>query len=688
MIAVLAVVVNHISAKALPGGFVGVDVFFVISGFLITGRLLRTAHTKSTGSYFGSFYKLRVRRLLPAAAVTLLATVILSHLVFYGERAKTVTTDAVWALFFGANWHFSNVGTNYFNHDQATSPVQHYWSLSVEEQFYVVWPIVILLAGAWWVKRQPDRLFFAVRVAALVVVAGSLAWGWHQTSVAPTHAYFSTFSRAWELAVGAFLATLPPSHITSMRLVSLLSWAGLAIIGVAVAVTPDGNGFPVPWAIPAVLGSAVIIHAGRARQPANFVLCGRLSTWLGDISYSIYLVHFPAWILLAALIPDRSAYLYVTVAATTLAAAVASYYFVEEPGRRGLGVLVPRNELERHAFGVRSVVCALAALVALGCVAIQPPPPQPAFAAAISETSSAPTKPADPYFVDPLPDVQEAIQKGLTLTSWPKLTNADSSVMLAHCSNFASLDKACHWEPAPGKDVGKTVLLMGDSVMHSWLPMISGAFTSQGWKVVSIAEDDCFSAYTHYADDLQGGGKVAENTNCDAQHAFFQTALKAIKPDLVVLDNMSDAIYKVSDGKGHVLPHDQQVAAYKAGVKKTIGLIEQVGAKALMLSATPDHKQIEDCRVGSAGPQSCISSPSRQWLEIRQLDVQISKETGAKYADIQNFFCYQNLCPSTVGNLKAVIDNHHITQEYAKYLEPSFEHYLSVSGLLGPARAA
>src|SRR4051812_10360575 len=173
MVAVVAVVLNHLTGHP-KGGFVGVDVFFVISGFLITGHLLRE-HGKNGTISLLDFYKRRIRRLFPAALTVTVLTLVAGYFVFSAERFKTTATDAVWATLFGANWRFINVGTDYFQAAGPVSPLQHYWSLSVEEQFYVVWPVVILtallIAGRLAAKRTSARSAAAFLSGALLTGA-------------------------------------------------------------------------------------------------------------------------------------------------------------------------------------------------------------------------------------------------------------------------------------------------------------------------------------------------------------------------------------------------------------------------------------------------------------------------------------------------------------------------------------
>ncbi len=209
-LAVVVVILNHLFGWP-AGGFVGVDVFFVISGFLITGLLYRE-HERTGRISFVDFYRRRVKRIIPIATIVIVVTVAISFVVYFTARAQSILNDGVWALLFASNWHSAFQGTNYWADDGTVSPLQHYWSLAVEEQFYVVWPWLIVAAFAVASRRSWDG---RARRSALLVLMGtitiaSFGWAIAQTITNPGFAYFSTFVRAWELGVGAMVAIAAP----------------------------------------------------------------------------------------------------------------------------------------------------------------------------------------------------------------------------------------------------------------------------------------------------------------------------------------------------------------------------------------------------------------------------------------------------------------------------------------------
>ena len=201
-VAVVAVILFHTKIAGFTGGFVGVDVFYVISGFVITGVLLRKVESSGSPG-FGDFYARRARRILPAAGLVLVVTVLASYHWLGFVRGAEVADDARWCAVFLGNFHFLSIGTNYFSSQLPPSPLQNYWSLGVEEQFYLVYPLGLALS-LLVIPKVSVRLKVMIFTAA--VIAGSLWWSIHETSAAPYSAYLSSLTRAWELALGGFMA--------------------------------------------------------------------------------------------------------------------------------------------------------------------------------------------------------------------------------------------------------------------------------------------------------------------------------------------------------------------------------------------------------------------------------------------------------------------------------------------------
>ncbi|WP_336625249.1 MULTISPECIES: acyltransferase family protein [unclassified Microbacterium] len=334
-LAVLAVIGAH--AAGWPrGGFAGVDVFFVISGFVITGSLLREQREAARIS-LARFYARRARRLMPAAIVTIAAVVGVGFALYPRIRAEEVFADGVASMLFASNWWFAAQGMDYFAATTSVSPLQHFWSLSVEEQFYLVWPglLVVLILFLPRAARAGRGLAVLTAVAAAAVCASSLGVAVAQSAHQPSLAYFSTATRAWEFALGALLAAAAPlTRRLPGALGALLALAGtIGIIASFFVLEPSAPGFPGPWAAVPVGATALVILGGAVTPPVVlFPLTNRLSGAIGDASYSLYLWHFPVVVFAAAFLPASGWSLAVILLAVAVLGSV-SYLLVEQPLR-------------------------------------------------------------------------------------------------------------------------------------------------------------------------------------------------------------------------------------------------------------------------------------------------------------------------------------------------------------------
>ena len=327
-VAVLLVALSHAGIGFLKGGFVGVDVFFVLSGFLITGLLLSGAIERRSVSLV-DFYARRARRILPAAALTLVATDVVAYRLLNFVRAKQILHDSISASLFTANIHFANQGTDYFAQAQPPSPVQHFWSLAVEEQFYLVWPALLALVlfgvaltrhtrrhassgvRSWSRRVALSRVALrqqahdvtdgAVRrllVAVIVVTLASLSWSIYDTGAHATVAYFSTLTRVWELGLGALLAIGASWLVRAPGgLRTVAGWLGLACIAGAGVMFSSTTPFPGFSALLPTLGAVLVIGAGignhQLRLGAPRLLSLAPLRYVGDRSYAFYLWHWP-----------------------------------------------------------------------------------------------------------------------------------------------------------------------------------------------------------------------------------------------------------------------------------------------------------------------------------------------------------------------------------------------------------
>ncbi|HUA94951.1 MAG TPA: acyltransferase, partial [Acidimicrobiales bacterium] len=341
-VAVMAVVLFHSGLSAVPGGYIGVDVFFVISGFVITGVLLRERST-TNGTSLLAFYGRRCRRIIPAATLVIVVTVLLAYEFGGFGIGSEAATDGRWAAVFLSNFHFASNGTNYLASQQAPSPLQNFWSLSVEEQFYLVYPMLFLILAGLRGLSLRARLALGL----VVVVGASFAFSVLDTAHDPTGAYFSPFTRAWELGLGALVAVGTPALLrVPARLGAVASWAGLGCIVISAIAFDARTAYPGSAVAIPVVGAALVIAGGMPAHPmgAELVLGRAPFRGLGRISYSLYLWHWPILIVAADAAGTRSLPVldnlgWILVAVVV---AIASYLLVENPIRHARFVLSSR----------------------------------------------------------------------------------------------------------------------------------------------------------------------------------------------------------------------------------------------------------------------------------------------------------------------------------------------------------
>ena len=662
MVAVVAVFVNHLVGHP-RGAFTGVDVFFVISGYLITGLLVRDAGQVGVRRFFAGFYARRARRILPAALTVLAVSWAAAGLTFTGARVRDAHTDIGWSLGFLANVHSARLGTDYFAQGRAPSITQHFWSLAVEEQFYLAWPVVVLLVVAVAGRRGRNPSGALLGVISVLTVA-SFLYALRDSTDSPTTAYFSTFARAWELGVGAVLAVLlarfprSPNRLGPAR--GPLALAGVSAIVAGFFLVSPTRGFPAPWAALPVLATAVVLAVSASAGAWTWVLTNRASVYLGEISYSLYLWHWPTIIVVSALLPQRTALYYVIVVAAAVALSVFSFEFVETPLRTRRQ---NRFEGEPRPRKATALVAAGLAVVSFAAYTLKPEPTQPHFVA--DGTSAQVTQSTDgTSLYRPSAAVQAGLIMALKATRFPALNPSLDHLGLSAafrdwqgCLSTATLLPTCVYRPT--KANGKRVLVYGDSIALSYLPGIRRALTAQGWTVYGYARTQCAAA------DVQPSrqGETAEAVaGCRKHHAALATVADQVKPDLVVLTSAETTIGTLASRATGAAA----VAEYHAGLRASVTAVNKPGRQVVILSPPPIAKSLLSCDTAAGGPADCVGSISDAWLEQSGADSDVARQTGTRYADTRLLTCSTAaFCPAFVGTTPIMYDGGHMTRQYA-----------------------
>ncbi len=694
-VAVLAVIADHVLGWP-NGGFVGVDIFFVISGFLITGLLLRE-HERTGTISFMRFYARRARRILPAAVVVLITTVIAAAMLFPASRASNVAVDAFWSSVFLSNWHFADLGTDYFQQGLSTSPLQHFWSLSVEEQFYFVWPWLLLgvcaLVGARGLRRRWPAADVAVVLISVISIA-SFAWGLHASSSNPTSSYFSTATRVWELGVGALVAALAGRVRRARPLPRrTLQAVGLAGLVVSFVMVDPGRQFPVPWALLPVLATAALIVAGL-RGPGPRVLESAPAVYVGTISYSLYLWHFPLLVIAGALLPREGPLLTGLVLVSTALLAVASYHLVEKPVLDS-PLLLPRTGPRRPAWrtwrrktasGARIGVAAMATFGAVAIVAITVQAESArSFTGPLLDAADEIVATPDASSVTPLQDERSRdIAAALSARSFPALDpsidDLDADAKVKQWSEegclggergslpdvWANADR-CTFGSGP-----RTAVLLGDSVAVSYAPALVGALDPKEWTTRIVTLQQCPVADVEV---LAGG---APFDACDEFHDGLADYLRQSDIDLVVASQADSTAARLASGaKGA-----DAVVELSEGLADTIGDLEPLGARWVILTAPPVTASLTDCATAIARPSDCVKRVSPTHTEANRVASVVATDPDLGNVEVINadrWFCARasSTCPAFIANTPTTVDGVHLTDGAARLLAPLLREALS-----------
>jgi peptidoglycan/LPS O-acetylase OafA/YrhL len=691
-LAVVVVVLDHM-IKWPTGGYVGVDVFFVISGFLITGLLLRE-HERNGKISFADFYRRRLRRITPVAVAVLAVTVVAIFFTYGIGRTKTVLLDAVYSLFFTANWHFAATGTDYMQARGPVSPLQHYWSLAVEEQFYLIWPVVIVVVLGLAAKRlelSKARALQLLRLVLAIMVAASFAYACWQSRAEPTWAYFSTLSRGWELGIGALVATFT-SRLAQIPAAVRPILAGVGLVGIlgSVLLLDSHSVFPAPWGAVPVLATALVIAAqtGADRAPGFSLLALKPVQYLGEISYSLYLWHFPVITIAATLVPQPQNVLTILLqAALMLLLSVASFHLVEDPVRKSNWLNetarnVDRTVVRRWTSGWHKIV-----LVGVGPACL-------ALLATFVLSSIPATVPADGSGAGNIKELNvdpalraEQIRSGLDAKTWPALTPAIDNLM-AKAWVPEWRDDACHdvWEADLSrclygdKDSPKTAVLVGDSIAISYMPGLRSALAGSGWKIQSLTLQQCPAINISVLKDKGADGNAPGYPECDKHHEWVKNYLTRLHPDLVIMSSVQETVTRLASGA----QGQDAVNAWSQATGETLKQFGPLAQKVVLIGPPPKGAVLPWCATTISTPQDCVTERTPEQMEMQSAEFAAvpKAQPNISSIDTTSWFCdADNRCPAFVGNTPMFADGGHLTENYSKMLGPVLR-----AGLLGQAK--
>ncbi|GAA8849855.1 SGNH hydrolase domain-containing protein [Helicobacter pylori] len=653
-VAVGTVLIYHVGIPFLPGGFVGVDIFFVISGFLITSLLLR--ETVKTGSIsIADFYARRARRLLPAASVVLIVTALLGWALLPGPDRLNLGADVIAATFYVINWALALRSVDYLAEDAAPSALQHYWSLSVEEQFYVVWPLIIIvgLMVARRTRMRPKPLLFGVLA---VIAAASLVYSVLHTESDPATAYFYTTTRVWELAIGALLAFLVLRLTRLPRLAAeLLAGAGLLLVLWSAFFLTSKTPWPSAWALAPTVGAALIIAAGCATQTTATarLLSLKPMVWIGGISYAIYLWHWPLITIAKTAWPEVRIRHLVLIGIVSVVLAWLTKHLVEDPVRfnPGLSAKASRGLL----FGLASMI--VTALVGTAVWATVPK---------LDEDAKVPG--ATALVADPSSDVWKVREDASKVFASSGTTTPDPAVAPEDVPRYydddcqvqpgdADVDTSCVYGKTDGD---QTIAMLGDSKMGQWFPAVEAIAHDEGWRVELYLKSACSFTYDGARSDCEEFGRNA-NKHFDEEGA----------PDVAL----------VSGGAG-------SSPALRKGMTEAISELKAKGTKVVVLSDSPrpGKEQVYTCVEEHPDDFSTCAFPADEDNGRKGRGTKALQESATAadvpFVDLNEWICPPGKeCPPVIGDSLVYRQGSHVTATYIRTLTPMLYRALAAEDL-------
>ncbi|MFF4748517.1 acyltransferase family protein [Streptomyces sp. NPDC002514] len=638
-VAIMMVVSMHCGILDIHGG---VDVSFVLSGFLIGGQTL--AEIDKTGKVsLSKFWARRFRRLAPGMSVVILATAVLAWVYASPLRFRDTMKDGLASSLSVMNWRLVETGTDYFANDGTQSPYQHFWSLGIEEQFYVAAPIALFVIV--WLSRAVFRNRVLVGLFLAAVVGGSLYLSVTQTRSNQPLAYFGTQTRIWELSFGILLALGAPLLSRMNRgFAAALSWLGLVTaVGTALLITAET---PLPgYAVGGpVLGASMIIAGGCAapRFGAEWLLHNPVLNSVANVSYGWYLWHWPILILWPDITGHDLSYSdRFRVASLSLILAYAMFFVFESRFRNNPQLVA------RPWKGIFVGTTAVTTTAAAAAVAMTVLP--------LHLSGSTVTASSDTLGYSGADSVRTSVgQKQLSGVAQGALEKSPDDKTHFGCiddikiKEFVMRDNCVIGDPA-GK---RTIVVIGDSHAWQWGDAFNEIGKKLDAKVVTMAKGGCSpEAYAIKNPELN-----REYSECDSWRESAFKQLKRLRPAVVVVTNRI------------------RQEATEAGAEEAFQAVEDSGAKIVYMTDTPQPgKNVPDCLATHLDDISACNpgqDAAIEFPDFRAMEQKVAERHGAVIIDTLPAFCADKVCPTVIADQVVYFDSSHITAGYAKTLVP------------------
>jgi peptidoglycan/LPS O-acetylase OafA/YrhL len=638
-VSIVGVVLFHAKVPHFTGGFVGVDVFFVISGFLITGQLVREAERRGR-IRMGAFFARRAKRLLPAAALVIAVTAVVALFAAPLLRVFTACFDLLWSMFYIGNWRFIKQGNDYLAGNSDYNVALHFWSLAVEEQFYLVWPLLLLLSICIARRRDYPVRYVVCGVMAAVSLVSFAAGVW-LTHANPSLAYMATYTRAWQFGVGALLAVAAPTGLR-FRFSWVLGWIGLLAIIYAVVEFAGTTPYPGWAALVPTLGAVAVI--GAPSLSLDRALAHPVMRLIGRWSYSWYLWHWPVLVLAEAKFGHLSWQVKLALMGGTLILAGLTYLFVEKPimGSRDLG----DRATAAAAIGIIATVSTVVLQVGTRVV---------------NALGSANGYSTTSVSFDEVFGRNSGKNSGPVVP--PPMSARHDYPRRADCL----LDRTTVEPPDCdfGVKGGEKVVLFGDSHAHQWQTALDMMSMSRKWELKVITQSGCPAPTIARRN---GDTSRFSQDYCVNWRAQQIDNIVAMHPKLVIFSSSNRYIPFI----------DELIDSWNT----TLSRLEASGAKLVYLRDTPHPPQsIPDCVSSAIEDWSRCAFP----LPTKVDPVVAGQLRGAlpplTVIDLNGYFCDGNVCPAVRNGIMLYRDESHLSNTAVKALAPAVDRAFADKGL-------
>jgi peptidoglycan/LPS O-acetylase OafA/YrhL len=664
-VAVMAVVFNHVWPSRLHGGYVGVDVFFVISGFLISSHIGR--EIARTGRVrLGRFYARRIRRLLPAAFLVLLSSLAAAYFLLPFPRWEVNAQEALASALYGENWLLAAKSVDYSALTEAASLFQHYWSLSVEEQFYLVWPILLLVL--FKVKRTRAQI-----VGVALIGAVSLAFSVYFTAASKSQAYFVTPTRVWEFALGAVIGLAGAKVALPRVAANLASLAGIVLIVGSAFLFDHTTEFPGYLALVPTVGTGLVIIAGTrpGRQWHTVLSSSAPVQFLGNVSYSLYLWHWPLIVLapffLGRVFGTHGLLTFGQRAGVLVAAVVLAYLskkLVEDKGM-SWGPFVNSAKLTFVAMvaGIATVSLVIGGLgwtydrhVKQSALEARVAAVKPCGGAAAMVPGSGC---ADRFGPAKVVDMGPANEYYGGADECPP----DGDLLMVAGNKRTT--NICDF--SDGASSPTVAWLVGDSHAQQWQGPVLDLAREHKWVLKRSYLGGCPVARIQFR-GYDGRSNKDEARYCMNWGEELNDAIVEDRPDFVFTS------FYARNEPAIEVPGKTQAEQYREGLEPYWSAWTGAGAKVVVLGDPPLNGTVRpaDCvSLNPAAPAVCaVDRDTAQPLDPMLEAAKLSTDPGVKYLDVTDYFCDQEKCYGVIGNVTAYFDPNHLNLEFSRSFRP------------------